>query len=279
MPILRARAQGRRELDLELRRAFENQEFALYFQPQIRLSDGALVGAEALIRWRHPTHGVIEPGAFIEALSDGAIAAAVGKWILQSACKTLATWHAQGLALPRIAVNLFPTQVSSDALLSDVEDVLRSSGLAAAALELEITEKVALDYSNAALSLKQVSERGVYIAFDDFGTGYASVSSLTKYPVNRIKIDQSFVRDIEHNREHAAIVRSLIMMGHNLGLLVVAEGVETDLQARLLRAEGCDEAQGYLYARPLPRHEFEQYMRATHFPAASPLRWAHGSRA
>jgi diguanylate cyclase (GGDEF)-like protein/PAS domain S-box-containing protein len=259
-PVLRAEAQARRELDLELRRAFAQNEFELYFQPQVRLCDEAVVGAEALLRWRHPVHGIVGPGAFIEALSESSIAPAMGKWILRCACEKLAAWRRAGLPLGRIAANLFPLQVNSDTLVEDVEEVLRQTGLPAMALELEITEKAALDQSNAVRSLERVSQTGVQLAFDDFGTGYASLSSLTKYPLARIKIDRSFVANIEKNAEDAAIVRSLIVMAHNLGLAVVAEGVETHQQAEFLQQEGCDEAQGFLFSCPLPADEFERYL-------------------
>jgi diguanylate cyclase (GGDEF)-like protein/PAS domain S-box-containing protein len=259
-PVLRAQARSRRELEQELRRAFEQDEFELFFQPQLRLSDQALVGAEALLRWRHPSRGLIGPGAFIEALDENAIAPAVGKWILHAACAQLAAWRQAGLPLGRIAVNLFPIQVNSATLMQDLEEVLAATGLTPDALDLEITEKSALDYGSTAATLEQVYGRGFQVSFDDFGTGYASLSSLTQYPLTRIKIDRSFVANVSKDAEDAAIVRSLIMMAHNLGLSVTAEGVETEFQADYLRKAGCDDAQGFLWARPLPAHEFEEFM-------------------
>jgi EAL domain-containing protein (putative c-di-GMP-specific phosphodiesterase class I) len=167
-----------------------------------------------------------------------------------------------GLPLGRIGVNLFPAQLHGDALLKDIEDALRQSGLPAPALELEITENVALNYEVAITPLQKLSDRGVKLAFDDFGTGYASLSYLTRFPLSRIKIDRSFVRNITDNTEHAAIVRSLIAMAHNLGLEVIAEGVETEAQAAFLLEQDCEEAQGFLFAKPLPAAEFEDYLRA-----------------
>jgi diguanylate cyclase (GGDEF)-like protein/PAS domain S-box-containing protein len=282
MPILRAQAQARRGLDLELRRAFAENELEIYFQPEIRLADAAVVGAEALLRWRHPQRGILAPWAFIETLANSSIAPDVGRWIIQAACAQAAAWRAKGLPLGRIGVNLFPAQLYSELLLEGVEDALRASGLPGEALELEITENVALNYEAAIEPLRKLCARGVKLAFDDFGTGYASLSYLTRFPLSRIKIDRSFVRNIADNAEHAAIVRSLIAMAHNLGLEVIAEGVETEAQAAFLLKEECEEAQGYLYAKPLPAAEFEQYLRrrplaaqTTEFDAPARDREAH----
>ena len=196
MPILRAQAQARRGLDLELRRAFAENELEIYFQPEIRLVDNAVVGAEALLRWRHPKRGVLAPWAFIETLANSSIAPDVGRWIIHAACRQAAAWRAMGLPLGRIGVNLFPVQLHGEALLRDIEDALRQTGLPGEALELEITENVALNYEDAIEPLQKLSERGVKLAFDDFGTGYASLSYLTRFPLSRIKIDRSFVQNI-----------------------------------------------------------------------------------
>ena len=262
MPVLRAQAQARRGLDLELRRALTERELELYFQPQVRLTDGAVVGAEALLRWRHPQRGILTPAAFIEALAQSPIAPEVGRWILRSACEQAAAWRAMGLPLSRIAVNLFPRQAHDDRLVADVGAALAQSGLPTDALELEITEYVAFEGENPTGPLLELHEQGVRLAFDDFGTGYASLSYLSRFPVDRIKIDRSFVGEITDDAEDAAIVRSLIAMAHNLGLEVIAEGVETEAQAAFLLAQRCQEAQGFLYATPLPAAEFEAFLRA-----------------
>jgi diguanylate cyclase (GGDEF)-like protein/PAS domain S-box-containing protein len=261
-PVLRAQAQARRGLDLELRRAFENEEFVLYFQPQIRLADDAVVGAEALLRWRHSSRGILSPAAFIDALGASPIAPAVGMWILRTACEQAAAWRAMGFPLCCMGVNLFPPQLDDETLVHSIADALRKTGLPAEVLELEITENVALNYDDKIVPLQHLHEMGVQLALDDFGTGYASLNCLTRFPLSRIKIDRHFVGKIAADAEDAAIVRSLIGMAHNLGLGVVAEGVETAAQAAFLRNQGCEEAQGYLYAAPLSATEFEAYLRS-----------------
>jgi predicted signal transduction protein with EAL and GGDEF domain len=261
LPVLRAQAQARRGLDADLRRAFAENEFELYFQPQIRLADETVIGAEALLRWHHPVKGILAPGAFIETLAESSIAPGVGRWIIRAACTKVAALRAKGLALNRISVNLFPCQLRDEALLSDIDEVLRDAGLAPEILEIEITENIALNYDEAAVVLQKLRDKGVKLAFDDFGTGYASLSYLTKFPLSRIKIDRSFVGKITDDAEDAAIVRSLISMAHNLGLEVIAEGVETTGQAAFLLNERCEEAQGYLYAKPLAADGFEAFLR------------------
>lgn len=266
LPVLRAKAQARRELDIEFRRACSDNEFVLYFQPQVRVSDGLVVGAEALLRWRHPQRGILAPGAFIETLAESPVALELGRWIMQTACEAAARWRTMGLPSIRIGVNLFPAQFR-ETLLKDVEVALLQSGLPPEALELEITENIALDRDEKmAAQLRTLRGMGVGLALDDFGTGYASLSYLTRYPLTRIKIDQSFMRKItdKSNSQDTAIVRSLIIMAHNLGLQVIAEGVETPDQAAFLQTEKCEEAQGFLYAKPLPVQEFEKFLRSNH---------------
>ncbi len=266
MPVLRAQAQVRRSLGLELRRAFVDNEFEIHFQPQIRLSDQAVVGAEALLRWRHPERGMLSPALFIDTLAASPIASGVGRWIIRAACQQAAAWRRDGLPLERIGVNLFPSQAYDETLLRDVMEALHDFGLPAHALELEITENIALNREDSTV-LQRLHQAGVKLAFDDFGTGYASLSYLTRLPLSRIKIDRSFVAKITSDPQDAAIVRSLIAMAHNLNLGVIAEGVETSQQAAFLSHERCEEAQGYLYARPLPAEEFSAYLRAQRLAA------------
>jgi diguanylate cyclase (GGDEF)-like protein len=266
VPAMRAKTVARRRLDAELRRASANGEFELFFQPQVRTGDGAVVGAEALLRWRHPERGILAPGAFIEALSESPVVLDVGRWILRSACEQAAAWRKAGLPPLRIGVNLFSAQFHGATLIDDVEAALTLSGLSANALEIEITENIALGEQEESLqALRTLRARGVNLAFDDFGTGYASLSYLARYPLTRIKIDQSFVRKIadKYTPADVAIVRSIIVMAHNLGLEVIAEGVETAAQATFLRAEKCEELQGYLYAKPMPAAAFEDFVRTS----------------
>lgn len=264
VPMLRAKAHAKRSLEIELRRACFNNEFELFYQPQVRAIDQKVVGVEALLRWRHPERGLLAPGLFIDALSVSAVVGEAGRWILREACAQAAAWRAQGLPV-RMGVNLFPAQFSNSALLEDVEKALEDSGLPADALEIEITENIALgDQDESVHVLRALRAKGVQLAFDDFGTGYASLSYLTRYPLTRLKIDQSFVRKItaSSSPEETAIVRSIIVMAHNLGLEVIAEGVETAAQAEFLTAEKCEELQGYFFAKPLPATELEVYLRA-----------------
>jgi EAL domain-containing protein (putative c-di-GMP-specific phosphodiesterase class I) len=268
-PSLRAIAQSRRALARELHHAFTNDEFELYYQPQIRLADGAVIGVEALLRWHHPERGLLEPHAFHEVLSDTALAVDVGRWVLATACTQMAAWRRDGFGLSRIAVNLFPRQIHDPLLIEDVEAALRDSGLPAELLELEITEDIALNHEEAAKPLAKLRSQGVQLAFDDFGTGFASLRYLTLFPVSRIKIDRSFVEGIADDPKSATIVRSLLSMAKSLGLGVIAEGVETSAHAALLRNEHCDEAQGYLYSRPLSAGDFLRYLRVAQVVVAA----------
>lgn len=267
VPSLRAKAQSRRALEGELRQAFARDEFELFYQPQVNLAARQVVGAEALLRWRHPDRGLLNPVLFIEALADNPIAPDVGRWIMRTACMQAARWRQQGYPLSRIAVNLFSAQLHDPALIDHVEDVLRDSGLPAAALELEITEHVALNNEALVTPLRRLHEKGVKLAFDDFGTGFASLSYLRLFPVSHIKIDRSFVDKLVNGAQDAAIVRSLIAMAHSLDLDVIAEGVETEAQAMFLTSEGCDEGQGYLFAKPLQAPDFETYLRTARMSA------------
>jgi diguanylate cyclase (GGDEF)-like protein/PAS domain S-box-containing protein len=269
-PSLRASAQSRRALARELHHAFANDEFELFYQPQVRLADGAVIGVEALLRWHHPERGLLEPHAFHEVLSDSALAVDVGRWVLSTACVQAAAWRRDGFRFSRMAVNLFPKQLRHPSLIEDVEIALRNSGLAAEFLELEITEDIALNHEEAAKPLAQLRGQGVKLAFDDFGTGFASLRYLTLFPVSRIKIDRAFVKGVADDPKSAAIVRSLLSMARSLGLAVIAEGVETHAQAAFLRNEECDEAQGYLYGRPQSPADFAIQLSVTRLVATFP---------
>ncbi len=261
-PMLRVQAQARRKLDEELAQAFENGEFELFYQPQVYSATGKIAGAEALLRWRHPVRGLVGPGAFIGSLAEHPIVLEVGFWILHTAAKKAARWHDMGFRNFRIGVNLFPMHFYNDTLLRDVEKVLTETGLPAPALELEITEDIVLNSGADIIApLKRLSEMGVGIAFDDFGTGYASLSCLTAYPLSRIKIDRSFLKNVPGTGKNTAIVPALIALAHQLGLNIIAEGVENAEQLNYLAECGCEEIQGFLFAKPMPEQDFVDYLK------------------
>lgn len=266
-PALRTDALDRRLSSIDLHRAVANGEFVLFYQPQVRLSDGALVGAEALIRWLHPSRGLLSPAAFLPALEAGALALPVGHWVIEEGCAQAARWRRQGATDFRIAVNLFASQFRTGDLPREVAEALARHGLPPEALELEITENIVLsDHSTAMDVLTRLRQMGVRIAFDDFGTGYASLSMLTRCPVNCIKIDRSFVQAMLRSPREAAVISAILEMGRALDMDVIAEGIETEAERAYLTERGCPEGQGYLFGRPVPALEFEARLgRATFF--------------
>lgn len=257
-PAMRQIGIARRAFGAELKLAFEEGQFELYYQPQVDTIKGELVGAEALIRWNHPTRGLLTPVSFIDVLSQNPSAPEIGTWILRTACEQAAKWQA---FLPgfRIGVNLFQAQFGDGRLASVVSQILDETRLPANALELEIVENTLLrDNDQTSYLLHALRERGVGLAFDDYGTGYASLSLLKRYPVTRLKIDKSFVRDVATDAEDAAVVKAIIYLGHSFGMEVIAEGVETETQYEFLKNEGCSEVQGYLFGKPMAAAEFEK---------------------
>ena len=245
---MRTDALARRDLDRDLRRAFAQGEFELHYQPQVELATGRICGAEALLRWRHPQRGMVPAGEFIDLLARSPLGAEVGAWVLRRACRDAAQWPDPDTS---VSVNLFPAQLA-ESLVAEVQVALAAAGLPAERLELEITETIALTHDSAgAEALAVLRSRGVNLAFDDFGTGYASLSMLRRFRIDRVKIDRSFVSGMLVNGEDAAIVRWILMLARALGLRVVAEGVEDMPQAAWLHDHGCEEAQGYLYAPAL----------------------------
>ena len=275
-PDMRAAAIDRRLLDLELRRASREGEFELHYQPQIDLATGLPTGAEALLRWRHPERGLLLPIAFIDALAHSAVALAVGRWVLQRACRDAAAWpEVRGRRLA-VGVNLFPVQFEDERLLDEVDHALALSGLPPAQLELELTETIALhDDGVAEHVLAQLRARGIRVAYDDFGTGFASLSMLHRLPVDRVKIDRSFVRNVMDNRGDEAIVRSIALIARNFDLEVIAEGVETPSQAEFLRNLGCQDVQGWLYSKALAPDDFDRWL-AVHLDAPAATATADG---
>jgi len=246
-------SEHRHRLGSELRKALANGEFELWYQPQMCLTTSSLSGVEALLRWRHPDHGLLTPAAFIEVLEDSPIAEDVGDWVVEQACAATAQWERAGLRSMRIGVNLFAAQLRSDRLFEVVSTALRKHQLSPDQLELGITETTVLRHNNQSTkALRNLNSLGVGIAFDDFGTGFASLSLLQKYPLTRLKIDRSFIAHIDRKAGDSAIVKAIVIMATGLGLKVIAEGVETAKQEKALRDLGCNEAQGYLYGRPMP---------------------------
>ena len=247
-PSMDAKLQARRTLELDLRRALAFKEFELAFQPQVKAVGGEVAGFEALIRWRHPTRGLVSPGEFILLAEEIGLMPAIGEWVLRTACKEAAGWP-----LPvSIAVNLSPVQFRNPKLAEMVISALQNSGLPPSRLELEITEGALLDNTEAVVGiLGRLSDMGVRTSMDDFGTGYSSLSYLQKFRFDKIKIDQSFVRQVGVRADSTAIVRAVAALGASLGMKTTAEGVETDEQLAQIRSEGCTEIQGYLTGRPM----------------------------
>ena len=255
---IRDELESRLTLEAGLERGAENDEFELFFQPQADLETGELVGAEALIRWRHPDRGIVMPADFMPIANASSISEGIALWVLETACKQGRLWQRKGYNI-RLGVNLSPSQLLSGDLPATVEAILRDTGFSPSLLELEVTENILLADDDGALKMfRRLQDLGVRIAFDDFGTGYASMTYLKKYPLDRLKIDKSFVRELQANTDDAAIVRSTIGLGKLLGLSVIAEGIEDHATAELLRSMGCEEGQGYYFGRPMPAAEFEQ---------------------
>ena len=255
---IRDEVETRLSLEAQLVGVVERNELELYFQPQVNLKDGKLAGAESLIRWRHPQRGVVPPAEFMPLVNSSPMSDRIALWVLKTACKQGRLWEQQGRGI-RIGVNLAPSQLQSGDLPATVAAVLQDTGLSASLLELEVTEDILLeDDESARKSFRRIQDLGVHIAFDDFGTGYASLTYLKKFPLNRLKIDRSFVRELRAVSDDAAIVGCTISLGQLLGLKVIAEGIENAETAVLLRTMGCEEGQGYYYGPPMPAAEFER---------------------
>jgi predicted signal transduction protein with EAL and GGDEF domain len=240
------------QLDQALRTALANDELDLYYQPIVDLGTGRVTSCEALMRWRHPERGMIPPGIFIPLAEDIGLIGEIGEWSLMRACRDAATWPEE----VKVAVNLSAVQFASGSLVDAVQLALRSSGLVPQRLVLEVTETLLLEDDARTIDmLNQIEGMEVSIALDDFGTGYASLSYLRSFPFDKIKIDQTFVRDIEHREDCVAIVRAVTSLAHTLGMRTVAEGVETVEHLEKVAGAGCDEVQGYLFSRPVPASE------------------------
>jgi diguanylate cyclase (GGDEF)-like protein len=256
------RAHAHVQMEGRLRRALEQGEFLLHYQPQIELETRRIVGMEALLRWQNPELGLVSPATFIPLAEESGLIVSIGSWVLHTACRQARQWLDAGFPI-RVAVNLSARQFQRAGLLEIVGEALRKSGLPSAYLELEITESLLMHNVESTLAtLKRLSELGLRVAMDDFGTGYSSLSYLKRFPVDVLKIDQSFVRDITRDPNDAAIVAAIAAMASQLGIKIVAEGVETDEQLEFLRARNCQCAQGYYFSRPVVAEEATALLRA-----------------
>ncbi|WP_100405833.1 EAL domain-containing protein [Bacillus solitudinis] len=244
-----------------LRKAIDKEEFIVYVQPQINIKTGEVKGFETLIRWQHPERGLLSPSEFIPLAEETNLIIKIDQWMLRKACEYNKKWQQQGFSDCRIAVNLSSNQFSSECLVDVVKGVLEETGLEAKYLELEITETMTLDVEHTIPTLRKLRDFGVQISIDDFGTGYSSMNYLKKFSINRLKIDRSFVRDISSDSNDSDIVATIISMAHNLGVEVIAEGVEEKEQLRFLQFLKCDEVQGYYFSKPLPAEEIESTFR------------------
>jgi len=262
-PIMNARAVERQSLEEDLRRALDRQEFVLRYQPKVDVRTGAISGAEALIRWKHPTRGMVSPARFIPIAEDSGLIRPIGDWVLREACKQARAWLDAGLTPGTVAVNVSGLELRDETFLDGLFAVLEETRLDPTALQLELTESVLMKHTDSAAAiLTALKQRGVRVALDDFGTGYSSLSYLRKFPIDTLKIDQSFVRQIVAPGDDASIVTAVISMARSLKLRVVAEGVETLEQLYFLRAHECDEAQGYYFSRPVSPQKFARLLKS-----------------
>jgi len=262
--------QHRMELEMDLREALENEEFFLAYQPTLSLSDMSPTGVEALIRWKHPVRGVVQPDDFIPLLEETGLIVEVGRWVLREACSQGAVWRAAGYPIG-MAVNVSGRQLDTDQLVIDIEEALCDSGLDPQALTIEITETTLMrNVEETARRLTQIKALGVRIAIDDFGTGYSSLAHLQQFPVDALKIDRSFISQLQNNQEGETLIHTLVQLGKALSLETFAEGIEQQRELSLLQDEDCDNGQGFLFARPLDVAATEAFLRSSARSSATP---------
>jgi diguanylate cyclase (GGDEF)-like protein/PAS domain S-box-containing protein len=262
-PAMNVRAVERQSIEENLRRAVQGHEFSLHYQPKISLRTGEITGAEALLRWTHPARGLISPAQFIPVAEDSGLILPIGNWVLREACKQARTWMDAGLPLTSVAVNISAMEFRDENFLEGVFAILAETRLDAKFLELELTESVLMKRAESTESiLRALRASGIQLAVDDFGTGYSSLSYLRKFPIDTLKIDQSFVHQISSTPDDTAIVTAIISMGRSLKLRIVAEGVETAEELAFLQAHHCDEAQGYYFSRPVPAEQFAKLLKS-----------------
>jgi diguanylate cyclase (GGDEF)-like protein len=259
-------------LETALRRALERDQFSLHYQPKVDMLTGQITGVEALLRWEHPDFGMVSPMQFIPLAEETGLIVPIGRWVVKQACLQNMAWQRRGLRPVSMAVNLSPRQFADPHLLQDVDEALLASGMSPVLLQLEVTESMVMrNVPRAIRVLDAIQSRGIRIAIDDFGTGHSSMSLMKQFPIDTIKIDRSFVRDLAEDPEDQAIAQAIISMGKALGMTVVAEGVETAEQQAFLREHGCDEIQGFIFSRPVPARELAELLRAPAEMASPPL--------
>jgi predicted signal transduction protein with EAL and GGDEF domain len=260
-PELNERAQRRLLLESKLRHAASRGELALHYQPRIHGRTGQVMGVEALLRWTDPELGVIPPNQFIPIAEESGLIIDIGAWVIDAACRQQAQWQQRGVPIPQVSINVSALQLRDGRLVDTLGAALDKHALLPGTVELELTESTLMENVEQTLSqLHAIKRLGVALAIDDFGTGYSSLNYLNRFPIDRLKIDRSFVSDMLKDPTDLAITRAIIGLGHALGLKVVAEGVETEREAQTLRASSCDELQGYLFARPMSAHALNQWL-------------------
>jgi EAL domain-containing protein (putative c-di-GMP-specific phosphodiesterase class I) len=252
LPQMQARATERLRLESQLRGALDRDEYQLYYQPKIDLQTGLVSGLEALLRWQSPDRGLVLPGEFISVLEDAGLIIPVGEWVIATVCAQIRRWQSMGVVVPPVAVNLSARQFRQQGLDAVIGRIVTESRIDPRLLEFELTESILMtDAESAVETLRQIKARGIRLALDDFGTGYSSLSYLKRFPLDALKIDRAFIRDVTENPDDVSIVVAIISLARSLRLHVIAEGVETQEQLEFLRRHGCDEAQGYYIARPM----------------------------
>jgi EAL domain-containing protein (putative c-di-GMP-specific phosphodiesterase class I) len=250
-------------LESDLRVALEQGEFELHYQPKVNTATGQMHGAEALLRWTHPVRGAISPAEFIPVAEECGLIGIIGAWVMREACRQARAWQLAGLPPLRVAVNLSPSQFRQGNIVAMIRDALGDAGLEARYLEIELTETAVMtDAEESIAILEKLSAMGVLVSVDDFGTGYSSMSYLRRFPIDKLKIDRSFISEVMTRPDDASIVRAIVSLAHSLRLKVVAEGVESPEQLEFLRSVGCDQYQGYHFSRALPASQFETLVRS-----------------
>jgi predicted signal transduction protein with EAL and GGDEF domain len=272
---MNARAVERQSIEENLRKALERQELALHYQPKIDLKTGVTIGVEALLRWFHPSLGSVSPAQFIPVAEDSGLIVPIGAWVLREACTQAQIWSQAGLPPMTMSVNVSAIQFRHEDFSSGLATILQETGFDPKHLELEITESALVKRADRTASiLKEVRAKGIQVSIDDFGTGYSSLSYLRKFPVDTLKIDQSFIRQITASDSERAMVRAIISMGRSLGLKVIAEGVETAEELDFIQHEHCDQAQGYYFSKPVPPEQLLIFLKTNDSNRIHPLAMA-----